>query len=151
ALFPHSPGALSGMARHAGRDAILAEAAARFRGEVVGGTFAFGSHQVRVAEVAGDRAVGFHELFMAPGVARDLGVTTPKYLLVLPAPVVRIDAVERSLRALVPPPSPILVTLANRVPFDRDSPHTLPPSLEKPAMGEFAARMLPDGALQLDP
>ncbi len=148
ALFETPPPALANLARRPG-SGLYASAEARLRGAA--GRLSFGAVDVPVTGTISDAATGYHELLVAPGTAARLGLTSPKYLLVLPQPRASITDVERRLRTLVEPPTKVLVTRASAVPFDRDSPNTLPASLEKVAMGEFAARLEPGGAMTLDP
>jgi D-alanyl-D-alanine carboxypeptidase len=150
ALYASPPAALADLARRPG-EGLFASAETTLRRIGAGGRIAFGPVNVPVAGAVSDAISGYHELFVTPPTAARLGLTSPKYLLVLPRPGAPIADVERRLRALVRPPTKVLVTRANAVPFDRDSPNTLPASLEKLAMGEFAARQLPGGTMALDP
>ncbi len=149
-LFLREPSAFASLATRPGT-AVMAESEDGLRRGASGATLSFGTARARITSMAGDATVGFHELFVAPDTARRLGLTIARYLLVLPRPAASIAGVERSLRALVHAPARVLVTLADRVPFDRDSPNTLPALLEKRAMGEFAARVIPGGGLEVDP
>jgi hypothetical protein len=150
ALFDAPPAALATLAHHPGT-ALYATAEATVRTIQAGGRLAFGPVDVPVSGTLDDAAAGFHELFVAPSTAARLGLTSPKYLLVLPEPSAAIGDLEGRLRALVRAPTKVLVTRAAAVPFDRDSPNTLPASLEKLSMGEFAARLTPGGTMALDP
>jgi hypothetical protein len=150
ALFRRQPEGLTALVQHPSAG-VFASAEVGLRTAGVGDVLTFGSARVPVAGSMSDAAAGFHELFVAPATARSLGLTNPKYLLVLPAPDASPSAVSLALRAIIPAGTKALVIPASQVPFDRDSPNTLPASLEKVAMGEFAARMGSGGALRLDP
>ena len=149
-LFASPPAEIVDLERQPGAG-LLASAEAKLRRVAAGGRMVFGPASVPIAGAVDDAMSGYHELFVTPGTAARLGLRTPKYLLVRPRPGAPVAEVARRLRALVRPPTNVLVARANAVPFERDSPNTLPASLEKLAMGEFAAKQLPGGTMALDP
>jgi D-alanyl-D-alanine carboxypeptidase len=132
-------------------EAILGSTEQVLRRQAVGGTMAFGSADLRVAGIATDALVGAHEMFVSPATAAGLGITTPKYVLVLPADGTSAAALVGAIRRRIPAGTQALVERVSAAPFPRDSPNTLPPVLEKVAMGEFAGRPVSGGAIQVDP
>ena len=130
--------------------AVPAEEELALRRAPPGSTLVFGTERITASSALPASLVGDHELLVSRTTAATLGLTTPKYLLVRPDPDASLTDVEAALRGLIRG-SPFLVTRASRVPFPRDSPNTLPALFEKQAMGEFAAKLLPGGDLQIDP
>jgi hypothetical protein len=123
----------------------------RLRRASVGSTLTFGSNGVRIVDTVAAPLIGAYELFVPTATAAELGVVTPRYLVVKPSPEASLGAVEASIRRLIPSSTPSIVATVGHVPYLRDSPHTLPALFEKVAMGEFAGRLGDGGTIHVDP
>jgi hypothetical protein len=150
ALMPPEYGARFTNLVEAGQG-LASDVELRLRGAPVGSTLAFRSHRVRIVDTVAAPLIGAYELFVSTATAADLGVATPRYLVVKPSPDASIGAVETSIRRLVPSNTPSIVATVGHVPYLRDSPHTLPALFEKVEMGEFAGRLGEGGTIHVDP
>jgi hypothetical protein len=147
-LPPPDAHAFATATRHG--DVLLGSTGSKLRRVRTGGSLRFGAASTGVGGVIDDRLIGAYEVLAPSTMAGSLGMRTVKYLLVLPRRDTPGPVLATRIRRLAAG-SPILVSAANRLPFARDSPNTLPASLEKLAMGEFAARPGPGGTLVIDP
>jgi hypothetical protein len=131
-------------------DVLLGASGSKLRRLGIGGSLRFGSLAAGVGGVVDDRLIGAYEVLAPASMARSLGLRTVKYVLVLPRAGTPDSTLAARIRGLAAG-SPILVATASRLRFARDSPNTLPASLEKLAMGEFVARPGSGGTLVIDP
>jgi hypothetical protein len=129
--------------------ALLGATSARLRGVAAGGRLrlATGTELV-VAGVVDDALVGAAEVVVSPDDGRALGLV-PRYLLV--AHDGERAAVERAVRSLLPPATPVRFRAPGETPFLREGDAVLPQALVKDRFGEFAYRPGPGRAVELDP
>ena len=135
----------------AGGGALLGETSAELRGMDGGGILRFGPRSVRVGGVIADELVGAHEVVVSVGTGARLGITTPRYLLVVPREGVAPRAVERGVRRSVPAGTRIRVRAPGETPVFRHGDAVLPQVRLKELFGEFTARPDGDGTITPDP
>jgi D-alanyl-D-alanine carboxypeptidase len=147
ALRPFWPPALRpGLGALARGRALLGSTSARMRRLGPGGVLVF-SHapagrtlaRVEVGGVVPDAAVGAAEVFVAPAMARSLGVTRARYLLVDPAADARPGTIERAIRDVAPPGVALRLRRRGQTPFLRQGDAVLAPVMVKRLFGEFDA------------
>jgi hypothetical protein len=131
-------------------DAVLGSTSARLRRLGEGGTLHFGSQRVRVVGVAPDQSLGAAEVFTSKATAERLGVTLPRWLLVLPSPGVGFDRLEAAVRHAAPDGTKLVVHAYGETPYLRYGDAVLAPAMEKVLAGEFAGRPQPDGSIVVD-
>jgi hypothetical protein len=131
--------------------AILGSTSARLRHLGPGATLVFGPHSIRVAGVVPDAAVGAHELMVSRQVAQSLKVTRDRYLLIDPAIEASRKRLTRGIRSLLPTGVLLRVRGPGETPFFRQGDAVLPPVRLKALFGEFAARPVSGGFLDVDP
>jgi len=131
--------------------AVLGSTSAALRRLGAKGTLSFGTRSVEVGGVAPDQAVGAAEVFVSRATARELGVTIPRWLLILPDPGTPFDRLEAAIRAAAPAGTPLVVRAFGQTPYLRYGDAVLAPAIEKSVAGEFAAYPLPNGSLVIDP
>lgn len=106
--------------------------------------------RITVAAVVDDTSVGAAELVVDLGTGREIGVTTPRYLLAEPEGAAA-DTVA-AVHAAADPTLTLQVRTRGETPYLRSSDAVLPQSRLKAAFGEFARDPRVDGdALRLDP
>ncbi len=130
--------------------AVLGSTSARLRRLSIGGTLAFGSHQVEVAGVAPDQAVGAAEVLVSRTTAARLGVTLPRWLLVIPAEGVSLARLQSAMGGAVPDGIKLVIRTSEQTPFLRYGDAVLAPAMEKELAGEFAGSPQPDGSIVVD-
>jgi hypothetical protein len=136
----------------ASRDAVVAGATfAELHGLAAGGTVTFGGVRLEPGAVLDDELIGGHELVVADGVGRRLGVVRPRYILVAPAEGAPSDRIEAGLRRLVPPGIRVRVRAPGETPVFRHGDAVLPQVAIKGVFGEFAAIPRSDGTLAVSP
>jgi hypothetical protein len=147
ALRPFWPPALRpGLATLARGQALLGSTSAGIRRLGRGGVLVF-SHapaggtrsRVDVGGVVPDAAVGAAEVFVAPAVARSLGVTRARYLLVDPVADAGPATIERAIRHVAPPGLGLRLRRRGQTPFLRQGDAVLAPVMVKRLFGEFDA------------
>jgi hypothetical protein len=131
--------------------ALLGTSAAQLRGLGAGSTLIFGKRRIRVAGVVSDAAIGAHEVLVSRRVAQSLNVTRDRYLLIDPARNASRRRLTRRIRALLPPGGLLRVRGPGETPFFRQGDAVLSPVRLKVLFGEFAARPIAGGFLQVDP
>ncbi|HVM51625.1 MAG TPA: M15 family metallopeptidase [Acidimicrobiales bacterium] len=129
-------------------EALLGATSARLRRLDRGGTITLdGGRELRVAGVIADEAVGAAELVLASADAPAAGVRTERYVLV------QFEgdrsAAEHEIRAAVGDMA-VRVRGPGETPWLRHGDAVLPPSVLKVTFGEWSARRLGGGRLELD-
>lgn len=130
--------------------ALLGTTSAELRGLGPGSTLVFGPRRVRVAGVVSDAAIGAHEVLVSRRVARSLRVQRDRYLLIDPAPGAPRKRLTRWIRSLLPPGDLLRVRGPGETPFFRQGDAVLAPVKLKMLFGEFAAREVAGGFLDID-
>lgn len=131
--------------------ALLGATSANLRRLGPGSILAFGSRQIRVAGVVSDAAIGAHEVLVSRSVAQSLRVRQDRYLLIDPARRASRRNLTKRIRSLLPPGDLLRVRGPGETPFFRQGDAVLAPVMLKKLFGEFAARPLPGGLLDVDP
>ena len=128
--------------------ALLTETSARVRGIGVGAMLTIEGFDLRVAGVMPDVVLGGSEVVVSVNTAMNLGVTTPRYLLV----AFEGDRAqfEAQVRGLLPTGLPVRVRAPGETPFLRHGDAVLPQVIIKDTFGEFAIREIGGGDLELD-
>jgi D-alanyl-D-alanine carboxypeptidase/MacB-like periplasmic core domain len=132
-------------------EALLGATAAKLRGLGAGSRLIFGKRTVRVAGVVSDAAIGAHEILVSRQVAQSLKVTRDRYLLIDPARGASRKRLTRAIRAALPPGVLLRVRGPGETPFFRQGDAVLPPVRLKVLFGEFAAKPIAGGLLDVDP
>jgi hypothetical protein len=139
-------------------DAVLSATSAQLRRIGVGGTLVLGGSPpfgprvtLHVTGVVPDATIGAHEAFVTRDQAAALGLTTERYLLIEPVPGTSRERLTSRLRALLPAGRQLRVRGPGETPYFRQGDAVLPAIALKVALGEFAARPLPNGYLAMDP
>ncbi len=131
--------------------ALLGTTSAKLRHLGPGSTLIFGSLRLRVAGVVSDAAIGAHEVLVSRRVAQSLKVTRDRYLLIDPARGASRKRLTKRIRSLLPPGVLLRVRGPGETPFFRQGDAVLPPVRLKVLFGEFAARPIAGGFLEIDP
>jgi hypothetical protein len=147
-LSPADRAVLPALARG---EAVLGATSAGLRRAETGGMLIFGAQRIRVAGVVPDAVIGAHEVFVSRKTASALGVTRERYLLIDPAPGASRRALSSGIRELLPPGALLRVRGPGETPFFRHGDAVLAPVRVKELFGEFAARPVAEGYLELDP
>lgn len=132
-------------------EGILGATSALLRRAGSGADLLFGHIPVPVAGVVADADIGAQELFVSKSTAVRLGVTRERYLLVDPASQASAAGLPAKIRSLLPPGVPARIRGPGETPYFRQGDAVLPPVVLKELFGEFAARPLATGWLQVDP
>jgi hypothetical protein len=132
-------------------EALLGTTSAELRSLGPGSTLIFGKRKIRVAGVVPDVAIGAHEILVSRRVAQSLNVTRDRYLLIDPARKASRKRMTRRIRVLLPPGVLLRVRGPGETPFFRQGDAVLPPVRLKVLFGEFAARPIAGGFLDVDP
>jgi hypothetical protein len=104
----------------------------------------------RVTGVVSDEAAQGYEALMAAPVPESWR-RADRFLLIRVAELTARDRVDRRLRALLGGSEPLRVRAFGETPFLRYGDAVLPQMMIKEAFGEFAARPVAGGAIQIDP
>lgn len=131
--------------------ALLGTTSAELRHLGPGSTLIFGARRLRVAGVVPDAAIGAHEILVSRRVAQSLKVTRDRYLLIDPARGASRKRLTRRIRAVLPPGVLLRVRGPGETPFFRQGDAVLPPVQLKVLFGEFAAKPIVGGFLDVDP
>jgi D-alanyl-D-alanine carboxypeptidase-like protein len=131
--------------------AVLGSSSARLRGLGPGATLGFGSVRLRVAAVLPDAEIGANEVFVSKATAGLLGVDSERYLLIDPRPDAFRARLGSAIRALLPPGKLLQIRGPGETPYFRQGDAVLPQIRVKEFFGEFAARPVAGGYLQMDP
>ena len=131
--------------------AVLGSTSARLRHLGAGATLIFGPRRIRVAGVVPDAAIGAHEVFVSRAVARSLKVTRDRYLLIDPATGASRKRLTKGIRSLLLPGVLLRVRGPGETPYFRQGDAVLPPVRLKALFGEFAAKPIAGGFLDVDP
>jgi hypothetical protein len=132
-------------------EAVLGTTSAELRHLGPGSTLIFGSRKIRVAGVVPDAAIGAHEVLVSRRVAQSLKVTRDRYLLIDPARGASRKRLTKGIRSLLPAGVLLRVRGPGETPFFRQGDAVLPPVRLKVLFGEFAARPIAGGFLDVDP
>lgn len=138
-------------------------AVTRLEGAILGRTFAdlhdldpgaevmIAGTTLEVEAVLEDELVGAHEVAVAGGLGRRLGVDRPRYLLVAPRSGAAGGRVEAALRRSVPAGVRVRIRAPGETPVFRHGDAVLPQVRVKELFGEFAAAPRSDGTLAVAP
>jgi hypothetical protein len=133
-------------------EGVLGESSAELRRIVPGGSVEFPRRRIKIAAVLPDELVGASELLLSRDVGRRIGVTSDRYALIEPRPgLKKADRLAELLRRVLPPGTRLQVRAPGDTPYPRQGDAVLPPVAIKLRFGEFAARPLPGGTLDVDP
>ncbi len=119
-------------------EAVLGERSAALRRLGVGGSMTFGGVEVVIGAIAPDQVVGWSELLLSRRAGATLGISTPRYLLVLDAGLT-LPRFERRVRAYLPAGERLRVDPPGGTPYVRVASGVNPPIVMKHAFGEFSA------------
>ena len=128
---------------------VLAETEARLRGGGRGLRIDLGERTVRTTGVVSDLATNGYEGLLAGPPPSEWPRADRFVLAQLRRPGDR-SAVERALDAFMPPGSPLQTRLEGENPFLRYGDAVLPQLLVKETFGEFSARPLSDGTIDVE-
>lgn len=131
--------------------AIMGRTGAKLRGVGSGGSLRFGSISLTVRGVVDDELIGAHEVFVSNRTGESLGISVPRYLLVVPREGASPPVVEAALRRVLPKGTRLRVRAPGETPVFRHGDAVLPPVRLKELFGEFAASPNSNGTLNADP
>jgi hypothetical protein len=146
-LSPADRAFLPGVSKGEG---LLGTTSAKIRRLGTGGVLQFSADRVRIAGVVPDTAIGAQEVFVSARTAAALGITRERYLLVDPKDGAG-DGLVAKIRSLLPQGEPLRVRGPGETPYFRQGDAVLAPVILKEDFGEFAARPISGGNLQMDP
>jgi hypothetical protein len=129
-------------------DAVLSETSADIRRITVGATLVAGGTNLRVNSILPDVVVGGAELVVTREGGEQIGVKTPRYLLI--AYEGERAVLEDAIRSIFPPETPVRIRALGETPFLRHGDAVLPQVLIKQAFGEFTIRPTNTGGFELD-
>lgn len=129
-------------------EVVLGESSAALRAAEVGDALLMAGQDLTVVGVLPDQVVGAAEIVTTIATGLELGVTTPRYLLVT------IDGdrtdFERSVRALLPEGMAVRIRAPGETPFLRHGDAVLPQVIIKSEFGEFSLRLDGSGSFDID-
>lgn len=131
--------------------ALLGRAGSRLRGVEAQGSLRFADTDLSVVGVVDDELIGGHEVIVSAATGTQVGITTPRYLLIFLNPEASRSQVEDELRRVLPPGTRVRVRAPGETPVFRHGDAVLSVSQIKELFGEFAARPEADGTIQIDP
>ena len=131
-------------------EALLAETSRELRGGGRNLQIDLGEREVRVVGVIDDRSANGYEALIAGPPPPEWARADRFVLARLRQPNAR-RSVERRIEASMPAGQPLQTRIAGENPFLRYGDAVLPQLLIKQTFGEFAARPLPDGRLEVEP
>jgi hypothetical protein len=146
-----SPADRSVLPKLAQGQGVLGATSAVLRRLGQGGVLEFGHRRIRMAGVVPDTAVGAHELFVSRATAAALGIDRERYLLIDPSARASRKRLEAQIRKLLPAGLPVRIRGPGETPYFRQGDAVLPPVRLKQLFGEFAARPISGGPLDMDP
>ncbi len=132
-------------------EGLMGQMSQAVRGFGQGGEFDFGKVAVTVAAVLPDELVGANELVVSRPVAATLGIEQNRYALLQPKPGTTEAELTAEIRTIVPEGLPLRVRAPGQTPYFRQGDAVLAPVRLKELFGEFAAKRLPGGFLDIDP
>ena len=132
-------------------EGLLGRSEARLRRLGPGATLWFGERRVRVAGIVPDAAIGANEVFVSLRTAHAFGLRTERYLLIDPRKGAQRDRVAARIRALLPSGALLRIRAPGETPYFRQGDAVLPMVRMKEVFGEFAARPVAGGYLEIDP
>jgi D-alanyl-D-alanine carboxypeptidase len=129
-------------------EVILGESSAALRSVEVGGVLSMADRDLTVAGVVPDQVVGAAEIVTTIETGLDLGVTTPRYLLV----TIHGDRTgfERSVREVLPEGMAVRIRAPGETPFLRHGDAVLPQVVIKSEFGEFSLRLSGSGSFEIE-
>jgi hypothetical protein len=131
-----------------GSEVILGERSAALRSVEVGDVLSMADRDLIVAGVVPDPVVGAAEIVTTIETGLELGVTTPRYLLVT------IDGdragFERSVREVLPEGVAVRIRAPGETPFLRHGDAVLPQVVIKSEFGEFSLRLGGSGSFDIE-
>jgi D-alanyl-D-alanine carboxypeptidase-like protein/MacB-like protein len=130
---------------------VLGETEARLRDLGAGGTLRFGRRSVRVAGVVADAAIGANEMFVSLRTARSFGLHTMRYVLIDPDARASRAKLAAQIRGILPSGTPLRIRGPGETPYFRQGDAVLPQVRMKELFGEFPARPVEGGYLEIDP
>lgn len=132
------------------RDIVLAQTAADLRRSGEGTTIAFDAHTKRVAGVVADQTSnGYEGLIRGPVPAS--WARADRFVLVKTRRPAARERVQETLRSILGPGQVLRVRAQGETPLLRYGDAVLPQMTIKAAFGEFAARPLSTGSIQIQP
>jgi len=131
-----------------GSEVILGESSAAMRSVEAGGVLSMAHRDLTVAGVVPDQVVGAAEIVTTIETGLELGVTTPRYLLV----TVNGDRTgfERSVREVLPEGMAVRIRAPGETPFLRHGDAVLPQVVIKSEFGEFSLRLGGSGSFDIE-
>lgn len=135
-------------------EALLAETAADIRGAGRGLSLRLVGGNVDVADVVSDVATNGYEALIAGDPRGDISKTwdrVDRFVLMRVTDAARRAAIERRIKELLGPGRVLRIRAQGETPFLRYGDAVLPQLKIKSAFGEFAARPLATGAIDIDP
>jgi hypothetical protein len=145
-----APGEREAFAGLSAGEAVIPETEATLRGSRAGLALDLGGTQLTVTDVVSDVGTNGYEVMMAPPVPPDMKVVERFLLIHLERPSAR-PAIVKELRSLLTSGQVLRVRAQGETPFLRYGDAVAPGLLVKKNFGEFAARPLPDGTIEIDP
>lgn len=130
--------------------ALLAESAAELRGASEGLQIRMRGRDVTVSAVVDDLTTNGYEALIA-GTTPATWQRVDRYVLIRVVDPSRRGAIERRIRDLLGPGRVLRIRAQGETPFLRYGDAVLPQLKIKSAFGEFAARPLSTGAIEIDP
>jgi len=129
-------------------EAILSESSASLRSALVGDVLSTGELDLVVVGVLPDQVVGAAEIVTTIETGLELGVTTPRYLLV----ILEGDRMEfeRSVREVLPEGMAVRIRAPGETPFLRHGDAVLPQVVIKSEFGEFSLRSGGSGSFDIE-
>jgi hypothetical protein len=145
-----APGEREAFARLTEGDAVIPETEAAMRGSRAGLELQLGGMELTVTDVVSDIGTNGYEVMMAPPAPPEMKVVERFLLIHLKRPNAR-PSVVRELRGLLTSGQVLRVRAQGETPFLRYGDAVAPGLLVKKNFGEFAARPLPDGTIDIEP
>lgn len=143
------PGERDAILRLGPRNVLLAETEATLRGGDVGLQLRLADRSLTVAAVVSDVAANGYEALIAGDVPRSWQ-SVDRFVLAELDRKARRGAIEGRVKALLSPGQSLRSRAKGETPFLRYGDAVLPQMLIKKTFGEFAARPLPDGRLEVE-
>ncbi|MDQ4095345.1 MAG: M15 family metallopeptidase [Actinomycetota bacterium] len=131
-------------------EALLAETSRKLRSGGRGLRIDLGERRVRVVGTVDDRSTNGYEALIA-GPPPPEWARADRFVLARLKEPGRRRTVERKIESLLPPGQPLQTRIAGENPFLRYGDAVLPQLIIKDTFGEFAARPLEDGRVEIEP
>jgi len=146
-----APGERATLSALAAGEAALGQSSAALRRLGPGGTLRFDGRTLRIAAVLPDTAIGANEVVVSKAVAARLGITRDRYLLIDPAAGASRTSLTIAIRRLLSPGVQVQIRGPGETPYFRQGDAVLPQVKIKQVFGEFAARPVAGGFIDIDP